>query len=176
MAQERVPGAGSEEIGTTREGAGKGFSDHQRRERDLQAMAEARLPVHHPLLLGHAHLGGIQGILGDVVLQGSTVAVASRPECQAPGGAHSAFFLNIIKALQDLWGGGGGPTDKLRVLCPTLCGTPACPPALQESSSSPPAARLAPHTEHSATALQSSHQPWDILEKMCLERHWPMKI
>lgn len=81
------------------------FSDHQRGGRDLKAMAEARLPVHCPLLLGHAHLGGVQGILGDVVLQGSRVAVALRPECQAPGGAHSAVLLNIIEALQHLQGG-----------------------------------------------------------------------
>lgn len=85
------------------------FSDDQRRERDLQAMAEATLSVYHPLLLGHAHLGGVQGILGDVVLQASTVAVALCPKCQAPGGAHSAVLLNIIEALQDLQGVGADP-------------------------------------------------------------------
>lgn len=53
---------------------------------------------------GHAHLGGIQGILGDVVLHGSTIAVASHPESQAPGWAHGAVLLNIIVALQDLHG------------------------------------------------------------------------
>lgn len=78
------PGAGSEEVGAAREGAGMPFSDHR------------------PLLLGHAHLGGVQAVLGDVVLQGSRVAVASRTECQAPGGAHSAVLLDIMEALQHL--------------------------------------------------------------------------
>lgn len=111
------------------------FSDHQRRERDLKAMAEARLPAHRPLLLGHAHRGGVQGILGDVVLQGSTVAVASHPECQAPGGAHSAVLLNIIEALQHLQG--GQIHGQAQSPVPDPVWHPSLPPALQESSSGP---------------------------------------
>lgn len=47
---------------------------------------------------GCAHLGDMQGVLRDVVLQGGTIAVASRPERQAPGRAHGAVLFNIVVA------------------------------------------------------------------------------
>lgn len=52
---------------------------------------------------GHAHLGGVQGVLGDVVLQARAIAVALRPERQAPGWAHRAVLLDVVVASQDLW-------------------------------------------------------------------------
>lgn len=70
------------------------------------AQEEARLPcLTSHCSWGHTHLGGVQGTLGDVVLQGGAVAVASSPECQAPGRAHGAVLFDIIVALQDLQGG-----------------------------------------------------------------------
>lgn len=59
-----------------------------------------------PCCWGRAHLGCIQGILGDVVLQGSVIAVSPSSGLQTPGRGHCAVLLNIVVALKDLQGPG----------------------------------------------------------------------
>lgn len=143
------------------------FSDHQRGEGDLQAKAEARLSCPtSPCCWGHAHLGDLQGILGDVVLQGSTIAVALCPERQAPGRAHGAVLLDITEVLQDLQ---GHPTHRQaqspvsdpvqHPSLPLYCRSPTrgteggAPWEDSADIGGPSHCALGSHTEHSANTL-----------------------
>lgn len=105
----RAPGASSGEARMASQGVldvfrlGEGGLDLFLRPSETEGTAgydRSRAPL-FPLpryCWGRAHLGDMQGVLRDVVLQGGTIAVASCPERQAPGRAHGAVLFNIVVA------------------------------------------------------------------------------
>ena len=111
---------------------------------------------------GHAHLGGVQGVLGDVVLQAGAIAVASRPERQAPGRAHRAVLLDVAVASQDLWDdhthdrgvGPAGAPQPAPCTAGSLHGVQGEGPWEDSggttATGAPPAVRQAPHWTRSA--------------------------